>query len=631
MGITLALLPPVGFLALLRLPPRQHLGQLLASRRGFICLGLVGLSLAAISSVLSSAVNTELLFTSLLLLLVPFVHRTSHATLFGLTCGVLMLVALFGLERAALARSWVGQTSMDLGRIGSVFLGSERVGSDGLWGAHNRYWSTRGASGNLRLVFDLRTVSGFPGNSWFSFGSDIVVEKLTGAEGTYNRISLPSPQSYVVQRHQLNEPVGGKTFRLRLRLRVDPRYPTLESSAETCSGIYLRVQPAGYEAACLHSPLANNWVDYEFTWSPPENSEATVIRAELRIPYPTFDVQSVRIEERTDEGWSDVGYLEPTGVHFSIAVDGKQSIDWPSYHLVPTPDWRRHSWAISPEDVSEALAVDTVRVALRVEADTLVELRNVRLQDEAGRNLRPVVHNERQELWYGHPNLAGHSLATLTIGLLAMVPSMPVFLLLSFTGGLGVFATGSRAAWLVLIVGTYLFAYNRWKAARLLLLFLAAAITVSYLLGLFSTESLGRLQIWETWDSGSISRFEIWGVAWNAFLDQPWTGYGSTGFVDAWKQVNAQATVYIPEHAHNIWLQHAVQSGIAGLLGIAWLTLGLTYLGCRHGGIRGACFMCSILILNVFDVSFHYQGVLFPMLFFAVTIANRDRRVHATA
>ena len=77
-------------------------------------------------------------------------------------------------------------------------------------------------------------------------------------------------------------------------------------------------------------------------------------------------------------------------------------------------------------------------------------------------------------------------------------------------------------------------------------------------------------------------------------------------------------------HAHNVWLEFAAAYGVLGLASVTALTLGLLALAWRGGGARALAFVVGVLVMNVFDTTLVYAGVLFP-LFLALGVFRRDR------
>ena len=112
---------------------------------------------------------------------------------------------------------------------------------------------------------------------------------------------------------------------------------------------------------------------------------------------------------------------------------------------------------------------------------------------------------------------------------------------------------------------------------------------------------------------GGTSRLEIWRVALQALLEHPWIGIGPD-FGSYWETAQPARRVKATTHAHNLWLAFAAAYGLPGLFAILWVTGGFLLLAWRWGRWRALALVVSILIMNLFDYTLFYSGVLFPLL-----------------
>src|SRR5699024_4259126 len=83
-----------------------------------------------------------------------------------------------------------------------------------------------------------------------------------------------------------------------------------------------------------------------------------------------------------------------------------------------------------------------------------VETRNWHIETPTGAVLMPRPSPPRQQLWYPHQNLAGHSIASagLAGAILSQIPIGAIGI--SSTALVALFFTHSRAAWLAMLVGS---------------------------------------------------------------------------------------------------------------------------------------------------------------------------------
>jgi O-antigen ligase len=110
-----------------------------------------------------------------------------------------------------------------------------------------------------------------------------------------------------------------------------------------------------------------------------------------------------------------------------------------------------------------------------------------------------------------------------------------------------------------------------------------------------------------------ISRWDIWQVALQALLAYPLTGLGTQPFISFMAGLDFPRHL-IATHAHNLWLQFGAAYGIPGLLAALWLTGGLLGLAWRWGRWRGLGLVVPVMIMQLFDYTLFYAGVLFPLI-----------------
>jgi putative inorganic carbon (HCO3(-)) transporter len=197
---------------------------------------------------------------------------------------------------------------------------------------------------------------------------------------------------------------------------------------------------------------------------------------------------------------------------------------------------------------------------------------------------RSVLTPERGGI---HPNeLAGTIVMVLPVSLsLALSRRVPGWIRLGlavlFVVEAGVLVlTQSRGGWSGTLVGLAALGVVVWVRlgrgqGRIALG--AAAAVVPALIGLVV---FGPTRLLETMDrvvggpSSSVSRVVLWSRAWDMIQDFPFTGVGLNTFpfvLDAWYPTFMSAPGEVIVHAHNLYLQMAVDLGIPGLLAFAAL------------------------------------------------------------
>lgn len=154
--------------------------------------------------------------------------------------------------------------------------------------------------------------------------------------------------------------------------------------------------------------------------------------------------------------------------------------------------------------------------------------------------------------------------------------------------GATVLLTQSRGAWLGLTAALILLLYLYSRYALLLLfgLTIAAAITIRSM----GVETVLNVLTTERTFGGVAGRVEIWQRALYMIQDFPFTGIGMGTF----KQVaDLMYPFFDPRlnipHAHNVFLQVAVDLGIPGL--IAWLAIGMSVMATSWRVYRNAISM----------------------------------------
>ena len=277
---------------------------------------------------------------------------------------------------------------------------------------------------------------------------------------------------------------------------------------------------------------------------------------------------------------------------------------------MPAESWQTFSfYVVSPEDA------DTVRATLQVGSsqseETILELRNTWLTDSQGRSAEGRVNIRRSQLWFSHPNLAAHTVASVGLAALSLSGTVGATLSVAALSLPLLVVTGSRAAVLAFLFGATWILGLFWppRLARVRLRrkpWFVTALVLGLVLAMWLLTQSDAL-----FSRGEASRSEIWQAAIRAALEQPWRG---APFTEYWQANYSHLSTERVMHAHNLWLELAASYGLPGLLTILWLTGGIGYLAWTWGRWRALALVSSILLMNFFDYTFFYSGVLIPLI-----------------
>lgn len=109
------------------------------------------------------------------------------------------------------------------------------------------------------------------------------------------------------------------------------------------------------------------------------------------------------------------------------------------------------------------------------------------------------------------------------------------------------------------------------RTQTLVQLGLAGGLISALIVGIFAVQSAAPNH------APASSRFELYGMAVQAFFERPITGYGAGGYVLALQQYKSTPPYILVPHAHNMILDVVAEYGIAGLAGLAIFILAAAY------------------------------------------------------
>ena len=399
-----------------------------------------------------------------------------------------------------------------------------------------------------------------------------------------------------------------------------------------CSGILLQAWAYRGGGRCLPLTPTETWTRYSLSWRVPEAVDASVVRVLLSGLTGDYDVRRVRLftaKRELEPLLPQGGALNLTWGARPEAQSGKSFVPSSKWQQLGVKAQRQAGDAV--DNTMNNTANDTVTAHLSGASGLVLETRNVTLTDASGERLPEAVSSTRQTIIFGDPNLAGHTLATLGLALVTLLSvassnirspssqsnnrlsSIRLPLLGALAAALTLFGlvlTGSRAALLGLVGGLVWLVWLRLPRGARRLGFAALGLAGLGLLGVLWPK-LSALRLFSL---GEVTaRSDIWREAWAAFVTHPLRGLGAGGFPRYWAETHSGVGGEAVQHAHNVWLEFASSYGVFGLVSIAALTLGFGWLAWRVGGARALAFVVGVLLMNVFDTTLFYAGVLFPL------------------
>ena len=515
-----------------------------------------------------------------------------------------------------------------------------------------RNWDAADATEPVKLSAEVRLVSGQPAWNWFRSDAEFVLTPQTGATYPYTQVEVPAAQDakgppYLMRTFDFRKPLGGTIFRVLVDLRraegnaaasvtrvsdpetsaTSPTDSSTDGQADTsivrgapiggrqCSGLLLQAWAYRGGGRCLPLVLSDTWTRYSLSWHVPEAVDASVVRVLLSGLTGNYDVRRVRLFTLKRE----LKPLLPQGGALNLTW-GERPEAQSGQSFIPTSKWqqlgvkvRRQVGAAVNNTVNNTMnntANDTVTAHLSSASGLVLATRNVTLTDATGKRLPEAVSSTRQTIIFGDPNLAGHTLATLGLALVTLSPPLWGVLAAALTL-FGLVLTGSRAALIGLVGGLLWLFWLRLPRGARRFGFAALGLVGLGLLGVLWPK-LSALRLFSL---GEVTaRSDIWQGAWTAFMTHPLRGLGAGGFPHYWAETHSGVGGEAVQHAHNVWLEFASSYGVLGLLSVTVLSVGLCWLAWRSGGAKALAFVVGVLLMNVFDTTLFYAGVLFPLL-----------------
>lgn len=527
----------------------------------------------------------------------------------GLTAGLATLALVLLASQLASGGLWDTAPTRDLA------LEAARNLTTGVQTATNpstRRWVIRPGSNAVAFQAQARPSGELGKWAWIPNGP-IGIRKLPQAGPNAARLQFGIGHDPYAQRwYGSRTPVGGETFRVTYQIRADRRIPK-----RGCRGVWLQVWGKDGGADCGPVAVNETWQQHSTVWTVPPRAQSRVIRVVVNdFDGYTVDIRDVRLYERTTGGWRELGPLAPNGGVVALSwTTGNHKVRSRQVVLTAESRWQPISMRLTSSAVRSA---SDASVTLTPPVGSAIQVRKARLTDGSGPAARKTSI-VRQSLWFGQPNLAGHSVAAIAVAAMSLPAPMSAQVFLFIVSTLALWFTGSRTAFVAGLIGMSVLLLLRQRRRRRVLsialgvLLLAAATIVGWTLLARGSSEASRLPF----NEGQVTpRTAIWEAAGAAFLAHPITGLvgARSDFAAYWQASPANKTGEHVDHAHDLWLQLASRYGMFGLASAIWLTVGLLSYAWRLGRFRGLALVGTVLFMNVFDYTIFFSGVLLPLL-----------------
>jgi hypothetical protein len=471
-----------------------------------------------------------------------------------------------------------------------------------------RYWSLTTPLTDLNLEFEARLVEGFTAWDWYRSESGVTLTPTSEDGRRYINIIGSDQNSYVVRHLEI-----GKTLPDRqIRIRFDARIHT--NTRLGFNPIISFVNASGKAIREKSVSLTSNWQPYTLEELITEKSAGSRLSVTLsHIGDNSIDIRDFRLEEKHDTIWKEVGPMAPSGFDLTMMWPGTNQTTI-SLAMRPNDQWQKFSF---PIHVPPEAATGTLASILHVGPNLTLEIQNANLKKPVPSNNNQTagriteqnpLSDLRSAFWFGHPNIAGHIIATIAMTVQILNRSMILALITFVLSTFDVTLTGSRTALIGIAASIPLIATMSRQSKRSIQIIVGIIIVLGLSTIIVSPQLITRLNVLEI--GKETPRSTIWGIAWQAFSQHPWTGLTDNSFSTYFLQNAPNITNDAVQHAHNIWLEMAQRFGIAGLMSVSILTGGLLRIAWRLARTRGLGFVIPILIMNAFDTTLLQPAIL---------------------
>ena len=113
-----------------------------------------------------------------------------------------------------------------------------------------------------------------------------------------------------------------------------------------------------------------------------------------------------------------------------------------------------------------------------------------------------------------------------------------------------------------------------------------------------------------------VARLPYWQAAWRGILERPLFGWGQDSFPEYYRTnwPDRGRLHDVPAHVHNFFLHVLFERGLVGLAGLVLFLIGLIHTAVRRGDAAFLIVFFAIMLMNVFDSTLFYGGVLYPLV-----------------
>jgi hypothetical protein len=535
-----------------------------------------------------------------------------------LAFGVLLLSVVFiVLEIIFLPKTWYPYQSGSL--FQTLYLEPTKLLGTSQIGIFSREWDITTPT-TAQLSFRAKTQNQNAQDIWGFSMLSFTTNWTDSPQGGFLRVQVPvGGDPYLYRSVATPIPISVQRFRATVQMRA--RVPI---ARQGCRGIWLQENGGTYAAQCFPVALSPQWETFSFEWQPPETAISRSIRVVINdFDGLEFDIRNLKIELQQAKKWQELTPLEPTGAGLYLDWQGRdKNAIQPYIPLRVDGIWHEYSISVNLQTATK------LTLNLYFQPEFQAELQDVKLKLVEFGLPTPralLIKPFRSAIWYGDPNLAGHSLLALSLFTVLLAPSVWIGLLGLLMGLLGIFFTESRTAWLTAGFGLPLllwFALTKNQRSWFL-------VTISILILLFVlTGGAGFLGRLATLDQSEVTRQSVWYVALKSIRQHPFSGVSAMDFAQTYEKAYPQNKGSVVKHAHNFWLQMGVRFGIFGLAGSLLLTIMILWFAWNFGLWHGIAFVMPFFLMNMFDYSLGHIGVWIPLmigLWYLKTVKTENR------
>ena len=342
---------------------------------------------------------------------------------------------------------WERQYSSSTATMAGLHAGATvfRLGEAGQNPSPTRYTQTWRVGGTKRAGIEVwaRLARGTPGVAWMTGDTGHSDLNLVSS-GSIMTVSTKGLGGGSIERAFVSQsPLGGQQIRVAFEMRGDLG----SEPATACHGVAVQIRDAVWTGTCIGvSDLDSGaWRSFSGEWRVPAGVTAHDLWLELPLGTSgDVSVRSVAVSGRRGAQWTALAPSVPTGVALAAAWSNGRS--GPATfqtvaRVIPDGHWQRVQLDLPTRPSGSNLISIRATVERGIVANVAVAATN----DSA--SLQQELPLKRQSLWFGDPNLFGHTAAIATmVGLVSGGTSL-AWVAAPVVAGLPALVTsGSRAA-----------------------------------------------------------------------------------------------------------------------------------------------------------------------------------------